>query len=285
MASRMDKYYKEQDNSTNLGSSKRRISKNEQLYEQLYTNKVFTEFTNTNFDNVIDLSEDYSDDNINRREKYQKTKVFNDNNDINKKDYSFNINNTKEYLDKKEKNYNINDILENARKNRNEDDEIEKNRRIKSVEYSILSDLSQEKIKENNENKQKKLTREEEDNLEELIHTITSNSLRKKIDDELLSDLLPSEESETVVSKELFDQLEEIEEKTKEIKTDIEEEKKFDDSFYTKSMELAREDFELEDEDYSFLDERKMGIFPKIMITLLVLGVIGIIFYVVFNFI
>jgi len=85
----------------------------------------------------------------------------------------------------------------------------------------------------------------------------------------------------------LFEQLEEIDEKTREIKTVIEEEneKKFDDSFYTKSMELSREDFELEEEDYSFLDERKIGIFPKIMLTLLVLGVIGIIYYVVFKFI
>lgn len=48
------------------------------------------------------------------------------------------------------------------------------------------------------ENK-KKMSKDEEENLEELIHTITSNSLRKKIDDELLSDLLPTEEDETII--------------------------------------------------------------------------------------
>ena len=50
---------------------------------------------------------------------------------------------------------NVNDVLELARKNRSALDEEEKKRKIKSVEYSILSDLSQEKIKEYHEKKEK----------------------------------------------------------------------------------------------------------------------------------
>ena len=53
MASRMDKY-KNQMNSTN--SSQSRLSKNQNLYEKLYTNKIFTEFNNADFDNVVDLN-------------------------------------------------------------------------------------------------------------------------------------------------------------------------------------------------------------------------------------
>lgn len=284
MASRMDKYNKTQMDSTS--SSQSRLSKNEKLYEKLYTNKVFTEFNNSNFDNVIDLSNVSNTNEINRREHYHKSKTLNSEDTNPKKDYSFSsFQNNNEEIDKREKNYNINDILETARKNRTEEDEIEKKRRLKSVEYSILSDLSQEKIKEYHESKQKKLTKDEEENLEELIHTITSNSLRKKIDDELLNDLLPTEESETIVSKELFDKLEDLETKTLELKKEIEEENKMDDSFYTKSMELSKEDFELDEEDYSFIDEKKMGLLPKIMIALFVLIAISIIAYVIYRFI
>lgn len=283
MASRMDKYNENKNDSQKISQS--RLSKNEKLYEQLYTNKVFTEFNNSNFDNVIELNDLSNNELINKREEYQKIKTsINLEDESNNRKYSYeNLKNIETEEEKKERNYNINDVLENAKRNRIEDDEIEKKRRQKSVEYSILSDLSQEKVKEYHEKKQKKLTKDEEENLEELIHTITSNSLRKKIDDELLSDLLPTEESETLVSQELFDKIEEIESKTRDLRQDLEEEK-MDQSFYTKSMDLSNEDFEIE-EDYSFIDEKKKGILPKILLILFILIVVSIIIYVVYRFI
>ena len=153
MASRMDKYH-----SNDATSIQSRSSKNEHLYEKLYTNKVFTEFTNEPT-NIIDLSNLNNDSSLNRREQFQHSKLLNQNEETKK--YSFdNIQNNFK-VDKREKNYNINDILEDARKNRKEEDELEKKRRVKSVEYSILSDLSQEKIKEYHDNKNK-LTKDEE---------------------------------------------------------------------------------------------------------------------------
>lgn len=278
MTSRMDKYHSTKDESINSNNS--RFSKNEHLYEELYTNKIITEFTNSNFDNIVDLSKVNDNNIVNRREQYQKNRYLNQTDSIQQSNFYTNSNDLEsEELDKKEKNYNINDVLENARKNRTEEDEIEKKRRLKSVEYSILSDLSQEKLKEYHDNKQKKLTKDEEENLEELIHTITSNSLRKKIDDELLTDLLPNEESEITVSKDSTHEIEEnnyIEEK--------EEDNEIDNSFYTKSMDLSNKDFELE-EDTSFLENKKMSPFSKILISLFVLLVIGIIIYVVYRFI
>lgn len=284
MASRMDKYHSSQVESKQMINS--RSKKNEQLYGKLYTNKVFTEFTGAKIDNVIDIS-DISNNSDNRREQYQKNKMFNSNESVvSRDDYSANFDSLNYVDDKVEKNYNINDILEDAKKNRKVEDELEKKRRLKSVEYSILSDLSEEKLKEQHDNSQK-LSKEEEENLEELIHTITSNSLRKKIDDELLTDLLPSEESETLISKDLFDKLEEIEEKNNELNEELEDENKIDDSFYTRSMELSRDDFDLEPDeaDLSFLEEKKMGVIPKILIGLFILVVIGIIIYVVYRFV
>lgn len=278
MSSRMEKYHSKQDDSIKTSNS--RLSKNENLYEKINTNKVFTEFVSGTPDNVIDLGEVTSGV-VNSREKYQKTRFLNQDEEE-RKSNSF-VDKEVVYEDKREKNYNINDILENARKNRTEEDEIEKKRRLKSVEYSILSDLSHEKVKEYHDSKQKKLSKEEEENLEELIHTITSNSLRKKIDDELLGDLLPSdEEEETVGTQELMEKVEEIKEKTEDLKETLDE---IDDSFYTRSMDLSDQDFENDEDDTSFLDDKKMGIVPKILIGLFVVAVVAIIIYVVYKFI
>lgn len=284
MASRMDKYHSE-----GASSIQSRSNKNEHLYQELYTNKVYTDFSNNEPNNVVDLSSLNNNKNLNRREQYQKSKILNTENN-----HSINHRSDNYYSeiveDKKEKNYDINNILENARKNRREDDEVEKKRRLKTVEYSILSDLTQDKIKEYRENK--KLTKDEEENLEELIHTITSNSLRKKIDDELLSDLLPSEESEATTPEQLSNQLndefiENIVDNNDENNEKTEEDG-MDNSFYTRSMDLSEEDFEFnddEEEDRSFLEDKKMGIIPKILITILILAILFGIGYVIYKFI
>lgn len=288
MTSRMDKY---QDNFTQpIKATQSRSQKNARLYQELYTNKVLTEFTEIENNNAIDLSNSSTIDFTNRRESFQRNKqLFSGNIEestgLPKKNKST-VSNTKG--DVIEKNYNINDILDAARKNREIDQETNKKRYMKTLEYSILSDLNQEKLKEYQERK-KKLSRDEEENLEELIHTITSNSLRKKIDDELLNDLLPTEESETVISKEL---LEEIDSRslsqTEKIDNNREEntqEQKIDNSFYTKSMDLSEMDLEFSEEDESFLENTKMSITKKIIIFLFIILIVGIVSYVVHHFI
>lgn len=277
MASRMEKYH-----SDNTKNAYKRSEKNEKLYKQLYTNKIVTEFTNIDGVNVVDLSSIPTDVNFSRRENYQKNKLFNSDETVLKTDDDNDlINNHKKELESEEKIYNINDILANAKKNRVIDDATEKRRHLKSVEYNILSDLSQEKVKNYHEQK-KKLSKEEEENLEELIHTITSNSLRKKLDDELLGDLLPEEENETIVSASLATQLNDEIEKIAE---DEETNQTIDNSFYTKSMELSRDDFELDEDDNSFLDDKRMSLPIKFLIVVFILVVIAVIGYVIYKFI
>lgn len=277
MASRMEKYHTAQDDS--IKTSHSRLSKNGNLYEKISTNKVYTEFISNEPANVIDLSQ-VSNNITNSRENYQKARLLNQSDELKRSNYV--VNQEEQYEDKREKIYNINDVLETAKKNRTEEDELDKKRRLKSVEYSILSDLSQEKVKEYHEQKQKKLSKAEEENLEELIHTITSNSLRKRIDDELLSDLLPSDEGESVTSEELIDKVDELKEKTEDLYDELEH---IDNTFLTKSMDLSSEDFELDEEDKSFLEDKGMGIVPKILIGLFVIIVIMIIIYVIYKFI
>jgi len=278
MASRMDRY---RENSNDPIS---RLSKNEILYKEISNNKTYTEFTDIDNNNVYEI------DNLNqhankRRSNTNRKSIFNEN-EINLNTRSQNI----KPITYEERNYNINDILEEAKKNRSEMDEEEKKRKIKSVEYSILSDLSQEKLKEYHEKKESGMTQAEEDNLEELIHTITSNSLRKKIDDELLNELLPDKEDETLVSNEMLEEIKRLkDEETKplpEVETD-----ELDDSFYTRSMDLRKEDLiaktkEMIDEeiDESFKDG-KGNIIKSIAIIMLVILVIGIIGYIIYKFI
>ncbi len=283
MVSRMDKYH-----INSAQPIRSRSQKNERLYEDLYTNRVLTEFTQVENNNVIDLSDASNFNSSNKRENFQRNKLlFSESKEPQGANSLESGNQTSDEEDITEKNYNINDVLEEARKNRKLTDEMDKKRHLKTVEYSILSDLSQEKLKEYREKKQK-LTKDEEENLEELIHTITSNSLRKKIDDELLSDLLPSEESETVISKQMLEDIEaEKQSATQEedFDRDNTSEQKIDQSFYTKSMELSRKDFEFDEEDESFLEGTKMSLAKKLAIIFFVLVVVGVIGYIIYRFI
>lgn len=287
MTSRMERY---NNSSRNISS---RTVKNQQLYKNLYSNKTYTEFTDIEHDNVIELKSN-SDNSINtRRSNLNRSRInYSDITSPNRRRSDLDIKNSysKVLEEDKEKSYNINDIMEMARRNRTELDDEEKERRIRSAEYSILTDLSQEKLKEYQERKEKGLTKDEEENLEELIHTITSNGLRKKIDDQLLTDLLADEDSDTFVSKKMLDEIEtkntdENDEDTNiKLETTKDFEKRLDTSFYTRSMDLKKEDFivpDKENDDFSFEDETDgpLKVVVTIALVFIVLAIIGYVFY------
>ena len=287
MTSRMERY---NNSSRNISS---RTVKNQQLYKNLYSNKTYTEFTDIDHDNVIELKSN-SDNSINtRRSNFNRSRInYSDITSPNRRRSDLDIKNSysKVLEEDKEKSYNINDIMEMARRNRTELDDEEKERRIRSAEYSILTDLSQEKLKEYQERKEKGLTKDEEENLEELIHTITSNGLRKKIDDQLLTDLLADEDSDTFVSKKMLDEIEtkttdENDEDTNiKLETTKDFEKRLDTSFYTRSMDLKKEDFivpDKENDDFSFEDETDgpLKVVVTIALVFIVSAIIGYVFY------
>ena len=184
--------------------------------------------------------------------------------------------------------------MDMARKNRTEEDEEEKKKKIKSAEYSILSDLSQEKLKEYRERKEKGISKEEEEELDELIHTITSKSLRKKIDDELFNDLLPDSEDEETVSRDLLEDIKDAkldDDKTEFTKEQVENtadlENGLDKSFYTRSMDLKREDLILHDDEEEMDDtfeEKNTSILKIILIVLIITIMVGAVGYFVFKY-
>ena len=287
MSSRMDRY------NADLRSVSSRTTKNQQLYKELYSNKTYTEFTDSVGDNIVDLTS-VSNKNVVRRSNYNRTRSSYDES-LNE---NVNVNPTptktlRELFDEVEvKNYNINDVMDMARRNRSEEDEEEKKRKQKSAEYSILSDLSQEKLKEYRERKEKGISREEAEELDELIHTITSKSLRKKIDDELLNDLLPDSEDEETVSRDLVGELDqsntdEIEFTKDQVENTADLENGLDKSFYTRSMDLKREDLILHDDkeemDDEFEDKKSSTL--KVVLTILISTIIIVLIgYLIYRF-
>ena len=156
MKSRLDRYHENEQ--TKVIPS--RLSKNRHLYDDLNNKIGFEELTNFDTQTRIELTS------LNgarkSRESYQQIK-----------DYTGLI--PDELKEEKpqiepevEKVFDINSILEAARKNRVEVDELEKKRKLKDEEYNILSDLNKKYLSKE---------KDEYEGLEELINTITSKTL------------------------------------------------------------------------------------------------------------
>lgn len=229
MERRMDKYHKEDETKT-------RVEKNEYLYDDLNNKIGFEEVIDLDTKTRIDLSS------INQktltREEYQQMKDYQEL--VPKEEVV--IPSRKELYEEK-KSFDINEVLEEARKNRGEVDELEKRRNLKNEEYNVLANLNKKYLHK------KEPTEEEEGEIKELIDTITSKTLKKEVeerlndernenDEELLSDLLETK-SDITLEESLAKEI--LEEETKD---DEQEEN----TFCTESLELSEQDFELREE-------------------------------------
>ena len=180
-----------------------------------------------------------------------------------------------------------------------ERDSLESKRKLHNEKYNILesSEEDLEKFKEETRLKHKPIENEEE--LEELIHTITSKELREEIDkreaesndntNSLLSDLMATNVNEEVLKpiatkiedskiEEDTKQLDKVKEKTMSLKDEI------DKSFYTKSLDLSEEDFESDEEEEEVKPSKFIG-FLKFLFSLILILAVGFgVYYVITNF-
>ena len=299
---RMDRY---KDSSQEMRASRSDINK--ELYETIGTNTRYTNFSDVTNANAIDLS---STKNYKTREGYHQMKEYHDvvpTPRVKRELEEFNH----IYQDRENRVYDINNVLEEARKNRLEKDELEEKRKLKNTSYNILASLNPEELEKYRQEKRDKVIHPDEDELRELIDTITSKTLAGDIKaaSSLLSDLMAtsimdkvasieedeeeideSDENDTdyqlSLSKEILDleQLKKLNEleKTQE---QIEEKEEYnlmlqkDEDFYTRSMDLSDQDFDLDDE----FKEKSMPIGIKILIFLIVLIVLAAVFYFVWK--
>lgn len=298
MASRMDRYREEE-----MSKTYSRSNRNKELYQNIGSNTRYTNLTDVTNANAIDL--DNAKKNANTREGYHQMKEFGRNVEVPKvkkelDDFNY------LYQTRENRIYDINRVLEEARKNRTNDDEKEEKRKLKNNSYNIITSLNPEELEKYRQEKLNKVYRPEDEEIRELIHTITSKTLAGEIDQaatvDLLSDLMATnvldkvprqeelkddktKENTKELSKEVLneEQLAEVKKLKEEIKEPTLEEasdklKDADTDFYTRSMDLSDKDFEMDDE----FKEKSLPVAVKVILIIVVLAAIAAAGYYIF---
>ena len=308
---RMDRY---KDESTEPKLT--RSDQNKDLYESIGNNTRYTSFSDVTNANAIDIS---SKKNYNTREGYHQMKEYQE--VVPTPRVKRELEEFKSlYRDKENRVYDINNVLEEARKNRTEKDELEEKRKLKNTSYNILSSLNTEELEKYRQERKEKQSHPSDDELRELIDTITSKTLAGDIKaaSSLLGDLMATSIMDKVDPSDELEEDDNKEEKIaviKEEKVSIEDIKKLaekkdkaaraedddddeeikivevpdkqkenkvaeklpnaDTDFYTRSMDLSAEDFELDDD----FKEKKLPVAVKILIFLIVVVIIAAVGY------
>ena len=298
MRSRMDRYNQRD------RSEYRRSEKNQELYRNIGTNTKYTNFTDVTNANAFDLNR--AQKNYRTREGYQQMKGYEGfvNEPKEKKELDdFNY----LYQDHENRVYDINSVLEEAKKNRQKKDELEAKRKLKNTNYNILASLNPEELEKYRKEKVER-TRPDEEELRDLIDTITTKTLAGEIDQQtsvnLLSDLMATNMMDRVAGSDELPEQEETEEEIEDTETELslskeildkdqiekvnklkDKEKKdsimdnSDTDFYTRSMDLSDKDFDFDDE----FTEKKLPIGVKILLILLLLAVLAVAGYFIYR--
>lgn len=303
---RMDRY-----NDTSEEVKATRQVQNQDLYDSIGTNTRYTSFSDVTNANAIDIS---SKKDSATREGYHQMKEYQD--VVPTPRVKRELEEFKSiYHDRENKVYDINNVLEEARKNRSEKDDLEEKRKLKNTSYNILASLSQEELEKYRKEKKEKVVHPSDDDLRDLIDTIASKTLAGDIKaaSSLLGDLMatsimdkidPSEEIDTEEKdKTLSDEKINVDDLKKIAATSEKEEKlakaeadeddtaehkkmekiskvkesfsNADSDFYTRSMDLSEQDFEFSDD----FREKKLPIGIKLLIFLIIIIIIGAVGY------
>ena len=175
------------------------------------------------------------------------------------------------------KEYDLTKVLEKAKDEKVETYEESRAKKLRNTQYDILNNLN---LDGKEETEEKKIDPEE--NLMNLINTITINEAKKKrsakedIDPlDILTDLKGEDNTQVYDSITSVTTITEVKEKEKEKK---DKEEVIDNSFYTDNL-FKKKDFEEDSND--FVDEEKLGIGIKILITLVIIVfVVGLVLFI-----
>ena len=316
---RMDRYNDE------YSATEKRSNKNAELYQDVSNNTKYAHITDVTNSNAYEIGNSSSG---RSREAYHKMKLYQTVEPLPREKKELDDFNYL-YKDSNKKVYDINSVLEEARRNRKEQDELEEKRKLKNTSYNILAGLNLEELEKYREEKKKKNIENVD---EDLIDTIVSKTLAGEIDKatsvDLLSDLMATsamdkvENPDEIDAKEELKRLkeefnikdEEIEEKEENdvpefIKDNIEDEENeqtaskvvldkekieelkkkadektentdnIDKDFYTRSMDLSEEDFEMSDE----FKEKSLPFIVKLLIFILIVALTGVAVYFIYQ--
>ncbi len=258
MKNRMDRY----SSPSNLEDTPSRLERNKDLYDDLYSTVKYTEIIDLENNQPYELNKDKV--NNATREKYQRLKEYK--NLINRE---YKEDKVRPTIDEEPKVYDINVILEEAKKDREEPSSNEDYHQFAEVSGIFKDGKS--------------------DEIQELIDTITSRSLRKDLDQKikqegLLSDLLPEEGSETALLEPLKVEDPISDEDIIDDQSPIQK-PQIDKTFYTKSLEFSTKDFETNNKKDQFDESKKSNIYLKVFTVLSVLLIIGALLFVIIKYI
>ena len=239
---RMDRY---KDEDTVM---EKRSQKNKDLYQNVVNTKI------TNINDISDVANSNAFEiqtnggvAITSREKYHQMKKYQNIEPIPRvkkelEDFKYLYNNHEKKV------YDINSVLEEARKNRTEKDELEAKRKLKNTSYNILADLNKEELEKYREEKRKRsLENHEVNELREIIDTITTKTLAGEIDHEtsvnLLSDLMATNILDKVSNPEEMDKMQEEQKEVAEL-VSIEIEEVVEEPYIVSSIDVTEEQTE-----------------------------------------
>ena len=304
---RMDRY-KDEDTT----EVSRRSSKNQELYQTIGTNTRYTNFTDVTNANAYDISKK---ENTSTREGYQRMKQYNSSYDFAPKerkeldDYNRLMSNNEHKI------YDINSVLENARKNKEEVDELDEKRKLQNTSYNILSKSNKKELEAYRKERQERIKKDQEAGIKSIIDKTMAGEINQETTVDLLSDLMATsvldkvdgsgemekvtttheitkvdgekvEEklkvtTETVEQKEETSALSDTSDITTEASIKEETKQKIDKSkdpdFYTRSMDLSDKDFDMSDD----FKEDKVPLGLKIIIFILIIIIVGIAAYII----
>lgn len=257
MKSRMDRYY--QSNEANT-----RVSKNRDLYDNNYRG----DYDFKTYSNVEGVAEIDKNDGIDlkklqallkRREEERKNELphlVKRNVQTYDSNYEYN-----------EKNYDIKEILDQAKTEKKDD---YKTRSLNDTSFNVLKSINIKEIKN------------EEEELKELINTVTTTSLINKLGDkdlslDLLNDLKSNNNTDIIDPSEMREVI-----KNQNISYEEEKETKdIDKSFYTSSLGFTDDDFEqLKDINNSIKKNNKL---IKFLVLILVIAIVAGIIFLIYN--
>jgi len=301
---RMDRYNEENNNKIS------RIDRNKNLYQDFSMNAIYTNITDVTNSNAYEINPNTNNTHT-TREAYQQLKEFQNVEIPKEKKELEDVNYL--YQRKENKVYDINSVLENARKNREDKDELDEKRKLKNNAYNILSGKNRKELEKYREERKKRAATPEEEGIRELIDKTLEGEIDKETTVDLLADLMAtnvldvvdgSGEIEKVTTTHEITKVdgEEVEEKlkvttekvepkeksnalsdTSDITTEasIKEEQKIDKvkdpDFYTRSMDLSDKDFEMSDD----FKEDKVPLGLKIVIFILIVIIVGIVAFII----
>ena len=258
MPSRLNRYYETENNS--------RTEKNSHLYSDIYSGNNYDNLVGVrSLDKTNEINLEKVRQMIKDRETYQKQKEYLK---IAKKETTYDIPTINNRDLEEEAKYDINDFLQKAKENKREDAE---SMFLKSKKYDYLLDS---RIYNNKKGIEEKLE-EHEEKINTILNTITKGlDLNKMSTSDLSLDLLSDLKSNTMVGKEM-NHLNNIS-GTKQKAEDID----MDKSFYTSSINISDNDFEVASQIIEKPKKEKIGL--KILITAVLLIITILVIYLIF---